>query len=519
MDRRGRLRSRGFGLGASGEGWVIMSDRQSFRERASAARPAACEPLESRTLLAGYNLGFSTYLGGTAYEQARDITTDAQGNVYVTGGGESADFPTTAGAFDRTANGDFDVFVAKYSPSGRLLWSTLIGSPQYDRAYAIEVDAKGYVYLAGRAGPGFPTTTGSFQPGYNGFYTGAAYGNQNAFVAKLKPDGSGLVFASYFGSYELIRDLAIDKAGDVYVAGTQRSIETGAAPPSAWFATAFQKTPGGGNDAVIGKIKADGSKVLWATYYGGSGNDGGAPSIRVDAFRRPYLVATTKSADLPTRAGSYDRSFNGATDLFVAKFSSDLSKLDYGTYLGGSAAEGTETHNLALDASGNAYISAYTGSSDFPTTPGALRRTYGGGTNDAFVSKLSATGSTLLASTYFGGAGTDGSEGVNLDGAGNVYLSGPTASANLPLSADAFRRKNAGGTDFFVAKLAPDLGTLRYASYLGSPGADAARTSHVDAAGNIYVAGHVESGFFTRSPAQPLYGGGTDAGIAKFLIL
>lgn len=484
---------------------------------ASATTPAAPPPPPPTS--PAYDLAFSTYLGGSGPEQVRDIATDAQGNIYVTGGGSSPNFPTTAGAFDTTPNGNFDVFVTKYSPSGALIWSTVLGGSQYDRAYALEVDANGYVYIAGRAGRGLPTTPGAFQTGYNGYYTGAAYGEQNAFVAKLKPDGSGLVFASYFGSYELIRDLAIDKDGDLYVAGSRRSTETGAAPPSAWFANAFQKTPNAAGETVVAKIKSDGTQVLWATYYGGSGADGAAPSIRVDALERPTVLGTTTSADLVTTAGAFDRTHNGGVDMFVATFSADGSSLLSSTYFGGSGNESTETHNLALDAAGNAYISGYTGSADLPTTAGALQRTHGGGGNDAFVAKFSPDRSALLASTFYGGSGGDGSEGINLDANGNVYISGPSSSTNLKMAGGSFRATNAGLSDLFVAKLSPNLGSLLYASYLGGSGNDSARTSWIDAGGNIYVAGHVEGGFFTRNAAQSLYGGAIDAAVAKFRIL
>ena len=467
----------------------------------------------------GYDLAFSTYLGGSQFEQVRDITTDAQGNIYVTGGGGSPNFPTTSGAFDTTPNGSFDIFVTKYTPAGQVIWSTVIGGSQYDRAYAIEVDASGYVYLAGRAGPGLPTTAGAFQPAYNGYYTGAAYGNQNAFVAKLKPDGSGLVFASYFGSYELIRDLAIDADGDIYVAGSHKPTQTGTAPPAAWFSGRYQPNPNAGWENVVAKIKSDGSAVLWATYLGGSANDGGAPSIRVDAQERPVVVSTTHSTDFPTTLGAYDRTHNGGVDMMVAKFSADGTQLVYSSYLGGSGNEGTETHNLALDSAGNAYVTGYTQSTNLPTTVGAFQRTYGGGANDAFIMKVSADGTTLLASTYYGGSGGEGSEGVNLDAAGNVYISGPSNSANLPMTSNAFRGTHAGAGDMFVAKFTSSLATLSYASYLGGVNSDQGRTSYVNGAGDIFLAGQAESGFFTKNAAQPLFGGVTDAAVAKFRIL
>jgi hypothetical protein len=171
-----------------------------------------------------YDLAFSTYLGGSNWEHARDVAADAQGNIYVVGGTASTDFPTTPGAYQRALRtggsqdfGPCDVFVAKFSPGGALIWSTYIGGPNYDRAYGVEVDSQGYVYVAGRADPGFPVKN-AFQPDFDGVDNGS-YGMQNAFVLKLAPDGSALVWSSYVGVSTLCRDLAIDPNGDVYVPG------------------------------------------------------------------------------------------------------------------------------------------------------------------------------------------------------------------------------------------------------------------------------------------------------------
>lgn len=464
-----------------------------------------------------YAPAFSTYLGGSRGEQIRDITTDAAGNVYVTGGGDSANFPTTPGAFDRTHNGSYDVFVAKYAPDGRLLWSTLVGGPAYDRAYAIEVDAQGHVYIAGRAGPGFPTTAGAFQPTYSGFYSGTAYKDQNAFVAKLRPDGSGLMWASYFGSYELIRDLDVDADGDVYVAGSRKPIET-STPPAAWFAGRYQPAPAGGWDTVLAKLDGDGTRVQWATYFGGSLNDGAAPSVRVDASEHVFLASTTQSTNLPTTPNAFDRTYNGGGDMFLARFTPDGTGLLFSTYVGGSGNEAGETHNLALDRAGNAYLAGYTNSGDLPTTPGALQRTFGGGANDAYVYRFTP-GGALLAATYFGGAGGEGVQGITTDLFGNPYLSGGTTSDNLPVTPGAFQARRAGASDYFVARLRGDLSAVQYVTYLGGPGADDARASYADPAGNFYVAGHAEAAFPLLNAHQPTYGGQTDSALAKFILL
>ena len=151
---------------------------------------------------AGYELAFSTYVGGERWEHARDICTDSDGNIYVVGGTASCDFPTSPGAYDRTFDvagkqigpaGLCDAFVMKFSPDGKLIWSTLLGGPNYDRAYAVEIDRKGDVYVAGRAGQGFPVSEGAFQKEYGGSRYNGFYGSENGFVAKLSPDGNKLM--------------------------------------------------------------------------------------------------------------------------------------------------------------------------------------------------------------------------------------------------------------------------------------------------------------------------------------
>jgi hypothetical protein len=192
--------------------------------------------------------------------------------------------------------------------------------------------------------------------------------------------------------------------------------------------------------------------------------------------------------------------------------------------LGGSGNEFTETHGLALDSAGNAYVGATTLSADFPTTAGAFQRTYGGaggGGNypgDGFVAKISPSGK-LVASTFLGGKSGEGIEGIGLDAQGDVYVSGATFSTNFPVTHGAFQASLKGTADLFGSKLSADLGTLLYSTYLGGSGEDYGRTAWADRAGNFYIAGEVRStNFPTANPMQPKYGGGAlDAGLAKFL--
>jgi hypothetical protein len=469
------------------------------------------EPLQPSVL----TMAFSTYLGGSNFEHIRDVTTDSQGKVYVTGGTTSPDFPVTAGAFQTTHNpgtpdspsiDHFDVFVTKLDASGRIIWSTFLGGPNYDRAYAIKVDNQGYVYVAGRAGRGFPVTAGAFQTSFQGGQSAAFYGPQDGFIAKLAPDGSRLIWASYFGTSDpsIIRDIALDQNGDVYLASGWAA---GAYEPT--VAAAFNNSPRGGADGVFAKIKGDGSRVLWATYLGGSDWESDQNSVRLDAAGNPYVLLTTRSTDIITTPGAYDRSFAGVEDLYVAKLAPSTGNLVWATYLGGPEDESTETHEFAVDPQGNVYVAAPTSSLTLPTTTGAFQRSYGGGGNDIYLAKISPDGSTLLAGTYIGGTGNDRAEGVAVDALGQVYFTGTTTSPNFPVTSDAFQSSLAGPRDAIAVMVSADFSQLLYSSYIGGSGEEYGRAACVDLAGNFYFGAETPSSNWpVLNAMQSVFGGG-----------
>ena len=444
-------------------------------------------------------LSFSGFIGGSQFDSVRDVAVDSQGNMYLTGGTSSPDFPVTPGAYQTTHNPGtpdapgislFDVFVVKLDSTGKILWSTFLGGPNYDRAYAIEVDREGYVYVAGRAGRGFPVTPGAFQTSFMGGQEAAFYGPQDGFIAKLSPDGSRLVWASYFGTADpsIVRDLAVNQQGEVYIASGHTS---GAYPTS--VEGAFNNAAAGDKDAVVAKLKADGSAVLWASYLGGSSWESNENSVRLDAAGNPYVLLTTESTDIPTTVDVYDRTYGGDQDFYVARLTPDKGNLVWGSFLGGPRNESTETHEFAVDAAGNVYVAGPTKSPDFPTTEGAFQRTFSGGDNEIIVAKLSADGKQLLASTFIGGAGNDRPEGMAVDDAGNVYFTGTTTSSNFPVTPDAFQLALHGTRDAVVVELAADFSHLRYASYLGGSGFEYGRAARVDKQGNFYLGGETDS--------------------------
>jgi hypothetical protein len=493
--------------------WKMGLLRITFFLIAISACKVHMQSLEPST--ENYDLYFSTYIGGSNWEHARDVFADSQGNVYIVGGTASSDFPTTTGAYDETFNtggsqigsaGQCDAFVMKFSPEGNLIWSTYLGSPNYDRIYAVEVDSQGYVYVAGRAGPGFPVTAGAFQTSFQGIDAGV-YGMQNGFAAKLSPDGSQLIWASYVGVGALCRDLAIDSAGDVYVPLAYDG--TGGNPPSSWFTNAYQPNRKGGRENGAIKIKSDGTQVLWATWLGGSGDESQEASIRLDNNRNVYLGISTYSSDIPTTPGAHDRTYSGdgKTDFYVAKLSPDGSNLIYGTYLGGLGDQWISTHNLAVDDSGNAYVAVPTGSG-FPITSNVFDASYNGGGTDWGVAKLSPTGA-LIASTFIGGNGGENPDGIYVDGFGNVFVTGETSSTNFPVTANAFQATNNGQDDALLVILSSDFSSLVYSTYMGGPSYDNGRSGFLGDDGSIYLTGSTDgTGWPIKNAYQDYFAGG-----------
>jgi hypothetical protein len=429
--------------------------------------------------------------GGKAEDTARDVAVAGDGSIYLTGGTASPGFQTTSGAAGASFNGRHDVYVMKLDPDGAVAWSTLIGGRNYDRAYAIETDEKGFVYVAGRAGADFPTTPGVLQPDFQGGPSGGRYGSQDGFLCKISADGRQRVFCTYFGGPDesIIRDLAVDpRTGEIFVVSALRS---GALPPA--IATRFVNAARGGDDVVVAKIAADGSRVIWARYLGGTKWEGNEAVVRTDAAGAPYVLLTTRSADIETTPGAFDRTLGGPEDFYVAKMDPADGKLLWATYLGGDDVESTETHELAVGPDGSAIVAAGSHSPQFPTSRTAVQRTYGGGVNDIVVARLSSDGTRLIASTFFGGSGHDRAEGVATDTAGNVYLTGTTTSVNFPVSANAAQPALAGSRDAIALGLSPNLDRVLYSSYLGGSGEEFGRSASVGPGGLVAFGGQTAS--------------------------
>jgi len=282
---------------------------------------------------------------------------------------------------------------------------------------------------------------------------------------------------------------------------------------------ALQPAYGGSTDAFVAKLNANGSALIYSTYLGGSRQEGAMArfgEIAVDAAGNAYVTGPTSSTDFPTTPGAFQTNFGGGVevifgDTFVAKITPDGRALAYSTYLGGSGDE--RAFDIDVDAAGNAYVTGFTRSQNFPTR-NPLQSSLAG-TQDIYVAKFS-TGGALVYSTYLGGSGIESTEGAGIavDAAGSVYLSGGTSSTDFPTH-NPLQPANAGGTDAFITKLAPDGRTLIYSTYLGGTGNDGAPRIAVDSVGHAYAALNVDSILPTVSPIQPTYAGGIDIYLAK----
>jgi hypothetical protein len=410
----------------------------------------------------GSALVFSTYLGGSAIDLGYGIAVDPAGNVYAAGQARSFDFPTfhpiqaQRSACCSPGSGS-SAFITKLNPTGSaFIYSTYLGGFGEDFATAIATDATGNAYITGFADSpllegcpscSFPTTPGVLQPNLGG-----PIGTTNAFVTKINPDGSALVFSTYLGGsggFNQGNAIALDPAGNVYVTGNAASSDF----PTANAVQPMQKSTNtiseGTHNAFVSKINPTGTAFIYSTYLGGSTNEFGN-GISADRDGNAYVTGQTFSTDFPT-VKPLQSTLSGGSDAFLTKIIPSGSAIAYSTFLGGSADDGAS--GVAVDALGDPYIAGFTGSTDFPTLD-SPQPDFGGGPNDAFVAQLNPTGSALVYSTYLGGSGDDNGSAIALDPLGNVHVAGTTTSTNFPtLHALQHGLGGAGATNAFVAKI------------------------------------------------------------------
>ena len=437
----GNVSDRGFGIAIdnSGNAYVAGETNSSVFPVTNAYQAVKGGPNSDAFVMklnpVGNTVLYATYLGGSSADRAFGIAVDGSGNSYITGEASSTNFPIV-NAIQSGYAGGTDAFVAKLNPNGNSLeFSTFLGGTGYEAGSGIAADQFGNTWVTGTTN----STTGF--PLVNAFQ-GTFGGNFDAFVAKLNPSGTTLMFSTYLGgvNFEQGFAVAVDASGNGYVTGETSSANF----PKV---NALQTTLGG-TDAFVTKVSPTGSALAYSTYLGGSSLDRGV-SIAVDSLGNAYVTGETQSSNFPTM-NPFQATLSGPVDAFVTKLNPAGSAIIYSTYLGGSNVD--RGFGIAVDTSGNTYVIGETQSINFPVQD-SLQSTWSGGTDD-FVTKLLPTGSSLAYSTYLGGSSFDQAGGIAVDGSGNVLVTGRTSSTDFP-TANALQSTLNGSDDAIVARITP----------------------------------------------------------------
>jgi Beta-propeller repeat len=504
-------------------------------------------------------LAYSTYFGGTLAETAWSVAVDAtDGSVFVAGQTFSkkainntknpGDFTkgspfSTLGALQEDfAGGELtgDGFVARFESNGtNLLYLTYLGGSGDDFVAGVAVDAAGNAFVTGFTdSPDFPTNNALYPVigGIRSKKTKSYPGD--AFVAELDPSGSNLVFSTFLGGsgLDVAYGIALDLSGNIYVTGTTTSTNFPVLNPVAFQLIGSTNLAlnrlAGTNNAFVTKIGAGGSPLIYSTYLGGKSYDV-AEGIAVDTFGSAIVTGFTLSTNFPTtNAISSDLNENGdkknksiAYDAFVSKLSPDGTSLVYSTFLGST--NNDVAYKIACDAAGNAYVTGYSASPNFPNTatnvPG-LYSTVASNKNsnadvDAFLTKFDPSGA-LVYSAFFGGKQSDIGYGVAVDPFGDAFVVGTTFSKNFPTNntVGALSAKLIGNSDIFVMALNPDASAVLYSGYLGGKSSDNGYSIAVDATGSAYIVGQTTSkDFMITNAFQPFRNGKGDAILTKIL--
>jgi hypothetical protein len=509
----------------------------------------------TRPLVIDPTLVYGTYIGGSGLpgDQGYGIAVDKNGSAYVTGEAESTDFPFTETlTLGNPPNpGSAHIFVAKFNAAGTaLVYSTYIGGTYDDKARAIAVDSNNCAYVTGTSfSYDYPATVGAFMTSNPSPQIGAP------FVSKLTPAGDGVVYSTFLGGSGLngfgdeANAIVVDANLNAYVAGKAFSADFPVTQGAYQTANNAKNGSIPGSNAFLTKLSWDGKGMVYSTYVGGSGAKNGlvgdeAAAVAVDGSGNAYIAGYTYSSNFPITASAFQKTNKGYAkgnyNAFVTKVKPDGTALVYSTLLGGTgiANAGDRAYGLAVDHSGDAFVTGAAFSTDFPVTAGAVQTQNAAGNNastNAFITKLDPAGSGLIYSTFLGGIGLNKETGdfatsIGLDGNGNAYIAGSAYSANFPVTANALQKTNRaayhGEQNPFIAQLNAAGNGLLFSSYLGGSGADVENAMTTDGAGNVYITGKAYSTDFpvtkgayqTANLAEVGVNAGTNAFVAKVSI-
>jgi hypothetical protein len=438
-------------------------------------------------------LGYSTFLGGELDEEGKGIAVDNGGCVYVTGTTHSTDFPIL-NPFQLNHHGGYwhnDAFITKMDANGsHMIYSTFLGGTADDYVGGIAVDSRDGAYVTGY------TASGDF-PTLNPFQTDRA--EDDVFVAKLNRYDGNLLYSTYLGgsAWDNGYGIAVDTSGCAYVTGYAFSSD---------FPTTFP--PQAVSGIFVTKFSCSGNSVIYSTRIVG----GSASSIAVDNMGQAYITGVCTSPGFPI-VNAFQPVSGGDYDAFVSKLSVSGGSFVYSTYLGGGGVDQGDA--IAVDDRGNAYVTGYTeSSSNFPIKSSV--RTYQG-RRDAFVTKICATGDSLVFSTYLGGWMSDGGQGIAVDVLGNSVVTGYTMSPDFPLLHPFQSFHSAAYADAFVTELSSSGDSLVYSTYLGGRVHNGGHGIVFGAIRNAFVVGTTSSFDFPVLDPCQMYHGGSDAFVTKLV--
>ncbi|HUG81917.1 MAG TPA: hypothetical protein VML01_09655 [Bryobacterales bacterium] len=386
------------------------------------------------------HVSYAVILAGSAFDGAFAIAVDRRGHAFVTGFTGSKDFPVTANAIQGVyGGGEADVFIAELDPTGKPLHVSYVGGSDTDQAFALELGADGSVLVGGA------TWSADF-PGLGRNQT-AGEGGADAFVVRVSLGAEPSLQAMALGGqgYEKITGIASSRNGEVFISGLTES-------PDFPALNAMQSKLQGSRDGFVAKLSGSNLELLYATFFGGAGEDA-VWGIDILDDGRPVFAGGTKSPDLPTTAGAIQSKSGGGGDAFVAVLSDDGSSVDYCTYFGGGGEDsaGFDGSTIKVDSTGQIWFVGLTDSTDLPTKA-PLQSVFGGGDQDGFVAALHLTEGLRFA-TYIGGEGRDLAEGLALSPTGGVLVTGLTSSQRLPFSLTPPSRYAGGPFDNLLVRI------------------------------------------------------------------
>lgn len=418
---------------------------------------------------------YTTYLGGSMGEDATKVAFDNEGNSLLIGQTPSEDFPITGNAFQSEyGGGNWDGFIAKFSPSGELLFSSYLGGSGYEHVTTVIADSENNIVLAGTTGSAnFPITPDALDSSFGGLTDG--------FIMKIAPNGT-LLYSTFFGGSgnDWIYGMAFDVSGNYMFSGYTDSSGLGTSG-------VYQQNQVGGSDAFVARISADGSTKQMFSYVGGSNTDRGY-MMKIDSSHNYVFTGITISQDYPTTLDAFQSQVTSGGDAILTKISYDGSTLMYSTLLGGN--DDDLGLSIAVDSNDNMIITGYT-ESDNLSVYNALQPTYAGDPADIYIAKFNETGS-LLFLTYLGGDGTDYAWEVATDPDDNIVIAGRSSSSDYPAH-DGLNDTLSGSFDAVATKITPDGQTIIVSSYIGGSMFDIGEGLAIDSEGNVVVSGRTAS--------------------------